>query len=295
MRHLGVELLLRHHLLVGQLARALHLLLRLRELGAGEREPGLRVLQRELIGLGIDAEHRRAFAHGVADVDQNADQAAAHLRAELGRARRQHRARRGHRGLEQAAAHGGGLDRFGGGGRRTRCTATSGAVDEGAAAASSPAPPHAPLSTASGEQGNDRCASSSVERGHRRIPPWSTLTLVSIRSGLVTLIGSGSNSRSRKAMCSKRMTSAELLRVEVGAQLAARDPALDQRHQALAPVFLRAPAQRTQMRSERDRGFPIHQVAQQRMVARVLDRGAVHRRQRGGDACRRPGARPRPR
>ena len=157
-RHLGVELLLRHHLLVGQLARALHLLLRLRELGAREREPGLGVLERELIGLGIDAEHRRALAHGVADVDQDADQAAAHLGAELGRARRQHRSRRGHRGLEQAAAHGGGLDRFGGGRGRARRRGfggrrgSRGGLFAGAAAG-------ARRSTAAATQGNDRRAS----------------------------------------------------------------------------------------------------------------------------------------
>ena len=40
-RHLGVELLLRHHLLLGEPLRPLHLLLRLLELGAREREAGL--------------------------------------------------------------------------------------------------------------------------------------------------------------------------------------------------------------------------------------------------------------
>ena len=162
-RHLGVELLLRHHLLVGQPARALHLLLRLLELGAGEREPGLRVLQGELIGLGIDAEDRRALAHGVADVDHDPDQAAAHLGAELGRARRQHRSRCGHRGLEQSSADRGGLDRFGGGRRRAwrrdfGCRRRSrGGLFAGAAAGGG--------EHGDDEQRNDRRA-SGVERGH---------------------------------------------------------------------------------------------------------------------------------
>ena len=39
------------------------------------------------------------------------------------------------------------------------------------------------------------------------------------------------------------------------------------------------------MRGERDRGVAVDQAAQQRVIARVLDRGAVHRRQRGSDAA----------
>ena len=43
------------------------------------------------------------------------------------------------------------------------------------------------------------------------------------------------------------------LRIEVGAQLAAGDAALEQGDQPLAPLLLAAPAERTQMRGERDR------------------------------------------
>ena len=45
----------------------------------------------------------------------------------------------------------------------------------------------------------------------------------------------------------------DLLHVEIGAQLAARDAALEQSHQADAPVLLGAATERAQMRRQRDR------------------------------------------